>query len=62
MIDCNQCRAKLAAAERSLGTGKLDEWLWSAPCHDWLDAPRSPHPLSAYAATVLALVRSGAWS
>ena len=58
VIDANQCRAKLTAAERSIGGGNLDNWLWSAPCHDWADASRSPHPMCIYAATVLALVKS----
>jgi hypothetical protein len=60
VIDRNQCRAKLTAAERSIGGSNIDDWLWSAPYLPWQDGSRQPHPLSAYAATVLALVKSEA--
>lgn len=57
VIDFDQCREALAATERQIAgdDADIDNWLWKAPPHDWADAPRSPHPLCLYAATVLSL-------
>jgi hypothetical protein len=59
IIDFNQCRDALDATERKIGGATdLDDWLWKAPAHEWADAPRSPHTLCIYAASVLSLAKA----